>query len=147
MNQPVSITRDLSLNLHLAASTSSCSSLVSREVLAVPAGKGVELVVLGSDQQPLASVVLDLDPSAIADTTGIPAAQLQQAAWLSDVRRVAGPAGERAQSLALYAALQRARLADRHQLGVTAVDDSTPLSRLLGLAAIAGQPVIQAPGR
>lgn len=138
MSQPISITPTLSHILRVDAATSSCSSLPPREVLMSPAGNAIEAIVLGVDREPLASVVLDLDPGTMSANTGLPVAQLSQVAWLSDVRRVAGLEGERAQSLALYAALQRARLEQRHQIGVTAVDDSTPLQRLLGLVPIAG---------
>jgi hypothetical protein len=147
MNPNVSITQALTLSLRPGATSSSHDELTAREVLAMPAGNGVEITVIGPDQQPLASVLLDLDPAAIAAATGLAASQLQHVAWLSDLRRAAGPAGERAQQLALYAALQQARLAERHQLGVTAVDDSTPLSRLLALTPIAGLASVDVPGR
>jgi len=147
MSTSSSITARFSLELRSNVVTSSCNSLVSREVLASPAGRGVEVIVLGSDGAPLASVVVDLDAQSIAEAAGLPAAKLSQVAWLSDVRRAAGPAGERAQSLALYAALQQARIAQRHQLGVAAIDDSTPLSRSLALTPISGLPVVSAPGR
>jgi thiaminase len=115
-------------------------------VLACATDRSSELVVLDASGTALASAVLALDPTEIATVTGLPASRLDRVAWIVDLRRAPGPAGERAQDLALYAALQRARLADRQQIGVTVVDDDTPLSRALGLAPL-DAPAIDVPGR
>lgn len=135
----------ISSNLVLAQR--SAASLPATEVLASPCDRGIELAVLDRDGAPLASAVLALEATEIAAMTGLCAAKLAPVAWLADLRRAPGAAGERAQSLVSYAALQHARLADRAQIGVTAVDDATPLVRLLGLTPIAGLSAIDVPGR
>ncbi|MBC8071303.1 MAG: hypothetical protein IAG13_23460 [Deltaproteobacteria bacterium] len=147
MNSKSSITPSLSLSICTATPSPAYGALLPREVLATPTGNGLEITVQDAEQQLLAYVRLDLDPASIAASTGQSVARMSPVAWLADVRRVPGALGERAQSLALYAALQQARLENRQQLGVTAVDDATPLSRMLALSPIAGLPAIDVPGR
>jgi hypothetical protein len=141
------VTASLSISIRNAAAHPAQGALQPGEVLATPAGRGIEITVQGADEQPLAYVLLDLDPASIGVTTGQSTSRMAAVAWLADVRRVPGALGERAQSLALYAALQQARLENRQQLGVTSVDDATPLSRLLALTPIAGLSGVDVPGR
>jgi hypothetical protein len=96
----------------------------------------------------LATAGVELDPDAIAARTGLPPSRVASAAWLTDVARARDCRGEPAQALAVYAALQRARIAGRHEVGATVVDDdATPLARALSLRAIAGLELVDVVGR
>jgi hypothetical protein len=104
------------------------------------------LGVVDGDGTLLATAGIDLEPEAIAGRTGLPRERVATAAWLTGVTRAPGAHGQRAEHVAVYAALQRARIAGRHEVGATVVDDATPFTRQLGLAPLPGTDRIDVAG-
>lgn len=134
--QRTAVTRDLFVTEISPASAAALPTVVGNTRAIQPSARA-SFAIVDASGRALASVAL-AEPEDVAAHTGLGRAQADRIAWLADVRRVAGPVGERAVALALYAAGQHARIHGRTQVAIDPTDDGSGLARLLALAPSSG---------